>query len=99
MANDAVALPRPAVHTKLNRHQITGFWGAWAGWTLDGMDSVIYALVLSPALTELLPKSGIKATPATVGYAGSVLFALFLGSLPGTFRRHNLVSQLRHRLG
>jgi len=78
MANDAVALPRLTVHTKLNRHQITGFWGAWAGWTLDGMDSVIYALVLSPALTELLPKSGIKATPATVGYAGSVLFALFL---------------------
>src|SRR5664280_2625511 len=78
LANDAVALPRLRVHTKLNRHQITGFWGAWAGWTLDGMDSVIYALVLSPALTELLPKSGIKATPATVGYAGSVLFALFL---------------------
>jgi MFS family permease len=42
------------------------------------MDSVIYALVLSPALNELLPKSGIKATPANVGYAGSVLFALFL---------------------
>ena len=64
--------------TKLNRSQITGFWAAWAGWTLDGMDSVIYALVLSPALNELLPKSGIKATPANVGYAGSVLFALFL---------------------
>jgi MFS family permease len=42
------------------------------------MDSVIYALVLSPALTELLPRSGIKATPGNVGYAGSVLFALFL---------------------
>src|SRR5271167_339117 len=64
--------------TKLNKQQILGFWAAWAGWTLDGMDSVIYALVLSPALTELLPKSGIKATPGNVGYAGSVLFALFL---------------------
>jgi MFS family permease len=42
------------------------------------MDSVIYALVLSPALTELLPKSGYKATPANVGFAGSTLFALFL---------------------
>ncbi len=42
------------------------------------MDSVIYALVLSPALTELLPKSGFKATPANVGFAGSTLFALFL---------------------
>ena len=78
MANEAVTYHRPTTHTKLNRNQITGFWGAWAGWTLDGMDSVIYALVLSPALNELLPKSGIKATPATVGYAGSVLFALFL---------------------
>jgi MFS family permease len=80
MADEAVtrSLPAVQVHTKLSRQQITGFWGAWAGWTLDGMDSVIYALVLSPALTELLPKSGYKATPANVGFAGSTLFALFL---------------------
>src|SRR6202167_3671026 len=78
MANEVVNRPQPAVHTKLSRQQITGFWGAWTGWTLDGMDSVIYALVLSPALTELLPKSGYKATPANIGFAGSTLFALFL---------------------
>jgi MFS family permease len=78
MTDIAVSRPGAVGKTKLNRSQITGFWAAWGGWTLDGMDSVIYALVLSPALTELLPKSGIKATPATVGYAGSVLFALFL---------------------
>ena len=42
------------------------------------MDSFIYALVLSPALTELLPKSGLPGGPANVGFAGSVLFALFL---------------------
>ena len=76
MANETPAASR--THTKLNRQQIIGFWGAWTGWTLDGMDSVIYALVLSPALTELLPKSGYKATPANVGFAGSTLFALFL---------------------
>lgn len=64
--------------TKLTRSQIIGFWGAWTGWTLDGMDSFIYALVLAPALTELLPKSGIATTPGNVGFAGSVLFALFL---------------------
>jgi MFS family permease len=78
MANEAAIRPIPAIHTKLSRQQITGFWGAWTGWTLDGMDSVIYALVLSPALTELLPKSGIEATTANVGFAGSTLFALFL---------------------
>jgi MFS family permease len=42
------------------------------------MDSFIYALVLVPALTELLPRSGIAATPGNVGYYGGVLFALFL---------------------
>src|ERR1035437_4326975 len=66
------------MRTKLNRQQITGFWAAWTGWTLDGMDSVIYALVLAPALTELLPRSGMEVTPARLGYVGSVMFALFL---------------------
>jgi MFS family permease len=68
----------PARRTPLNRSQIAGFWGAWTGWTLDGMDSFIYALVLTPALTELLPRSGIAATTSNVGLAGSILFALFL---------------------
>ncbi len=75
-AAGSVAVPR--TRTKLTGDQITGFWGAWTGWTLDGMDSIIYALVLSPALTELLPKSGYANTPANVGFAGSILFALFL---------------------
>jgi MFS family permease len=75
VADQALDYP---VRTKLSRQQVVGFWGAWAGWTLDGMDSVIYALVLSSALTELLPKSGYKATPANVGFAGSILFAVFL---------------------
>src|ERR1700748_308990 len=42
------------------------------------MDSVIYALVLAPAMRELLPRSGMAATPANVAFAGSILFALFL---------------------
>jgi MFS family permease len=64
--------------TPLTTNQIRGFWAAWAGWALDGMDSFIYALVLTPALTELLPRSGIASTAGNVGYYGSVLFALFL---------------------
>lgn len=64
--------------TPLDRNQIVGFWSAWSGWMLDGMDSFIYALVLRPALTELLPKSGVAATPQAVASYGSVLFALFL---------------------
>ncbi len=62
----------------LTRNQRLGFLAAWGGWALDGMDSFIYALVLAPALRELLPRSGHAATTANVGYYGSVLFALFL---------------------
>ncbi len=69
---------RTGGRTPLDRDQIIGFWSAWAGWMLDGMDSFIYALVLRPALTELLPKSGIAATPQAIGTYGSILFALFL---------------------
>jgi MFS family permease len=64
--------------TKLNRNQIKGFWAAWGGWTLDGMDAFIYALVAVPALMELLPRSGIAATPGNVGFYFSILQALFL---------------------
>ncbi len=62
----------------LTPNQIRGFWAAWGGWTLDGMDSFIYALVLAPALAELLPASGVRPTTANVGYYGGILFALFL---------------------
>src|SRR5712691_9363233 len=64
--------------TTLNPNQIRGFWAAWGGWALDGMDASIYALVLFPALTDLLPRSGVAATPGAIGYYGSVLLALFL---------------------
>ncbi len=78
MTTDAIAITGARVRTKLDRQQIVGFWAAWAGWLLDGMDSVIYALVLTPALTELLPKSGMDSSPAHVAFVGSVLFAVFL---------------------
>jgi MFS family permease len=62
----------------LNRNQIRGFWAAWGGWSLDGMDSFIYALVLVPSLRDLLPRSGIPATKGNIGFYGGLLFALFL---------------------
>ena len=49
-----------AMPTRLSRQQILGFWAAWTGWVLDGMDSVIYALVRSPAMKELLPNSAMS---------------------------------------
>jgi MFS family permease len=68
----------PSAKTPLTKNQVRGFWASWAGWALDGMDSFIYALVLVPAMRELLPKSGIPATPANTGFYGGLLFALFL---------------------
>src|SRR6266849_4951280 len=75
MADLATATMRP---TQLTRNQVFGFWAAWAGWALDGMDSFIYALVLTPAIRELLPRSGIAATSDHVVSYGAILFALFL---------------------
>jgi len=74
----SVSTASAVTRTKLNSNQIKGFWAAWGGWCLDGMDAFIYSLVLVPALRELLPKSGIEATPGNIGYYGSILFALFL---------------------
>src|ERR1700690_4275758 len=67
-----------ATRPRLTRNQVRGFWAAWSGWTMDGMDSFIYSLVLVPALRDLLPKSGIPATTANVGFYGGLLFALFM---------------------
>jgi MFS family permease len=75
----AVAVTRtPQNRTKLTTNQKRGFAAAWGGWALDGMDASIYALVLAPALADLLPRSGIEVTPGTVGYYGSILLAMFL---------------------
>jgi MFS family permease len=74
-------IPRDVALTplrSLTRNQVRGFWAAWGGWALDGMDSFIYALVLVPALKDLLPRSGIPATTGNVGYYGGLLLALFL---------------------
>ena len=62
----------------LTPNQLRGFLAAWGGWVLDGMDSFIYALVMVPALRELLPRSGIPNDQSQLGFYGGLLFALFL---------------------
>src|SRR5665213_219349 len=75
---DILAAQTARTKVALTRNQIKSFWAAWGGWTMDGMDSFIYSLVLVPALRELLPKSGIEASAGNVGYYGGVFFALFM---------------------
>ena len=78
MSSSSIATVAAASTTSLTRNQKRGFMAAWGGWALDGMDASIYALVLAPALTDLLPRSGIAVSQGTVGYYGSILQALFL---------------------
>src|SRR5438128_9239788 len=65
-------------NTRLTKNQLWGFGAAWGGWALDGMDSFIYALVMVPALHDLLPRSGISGDATHTGFYGGLLFALFL---------------------
>jgi MFS family permease len=67
-----------APKSPLTQNQWRGFLAAWGGWALDGMDSYIFALVLVPALRELLPRSGHRNDIASIGLYGGLLFALFL---------------------
>ncbi len=60
--------------------QITGYqWlvllVAWLGWVFDSMDATIYALVMTPALRDLL---GSRGTPENIGWYGGMIFAIFL---------------------
>lgn len=52
------------------------FWASYFGWLLDGFDTTIYAFVLVPALTYLLPHSGISASD--LPFWGLTFFAIFL---------------------
>lgn len=52
--------------------------GTMLGWGLDGFAGSLYILVLGPTMTELLPNSGIEATPANIGLYGGLTVGLFL---------------------
>jgi MFS family permease len=76
-------MSEPAVASTTASLRLTGdqkraFFAAWGGWLLDGMDGFIFSLVLVPAMRDVLPKSGIAATQANIGYYGGLLFALFM---------------------
>src|SRR4029078_8716302 len=68
----------PAVPSRFTSNQRRGFFAAWAGVVLDGVDSFIYALVLVPALRDATPASGIEPAVGNVSFYGSILFAVFL---------------------
>lgn len=54
------------------------FWSTWLGWMFDGFDAAIYVFVLVPAVTELLPASGLAPTKEHIAAMGGVLFTVFM---------------------
>jgi MFS family permease len=52
---------------------------AWLGWVFDSMDSTIYAMVLDPALRNLLRSpGGGPVTAEAIGWYGGIIFSIFL---------------------
>jgi MFS family permease len=52
---------------------------AWLGWVFDSMDSTIYAMVLQPALRELMRSAGGgPVTADVIGWYGGIIFSIFL---------------------
>ena len=66
------------------RHGVTRYqWlvllVAWLAWVFDSMDSTIYALVLQPALYDLLrAPGGGTVTTEVIGWYGGIIFSIFL---------------------
>ncbi len=48
---------------------------AWLGWVFDGMDAMLYNIVMFPAIHELL---GASATKAEIGYFGGLVMSCTL---------------------
>jgi MFS family permease len=63
----------------VTRYQWLVLFVAWLGWVFDSMDSTIYALVLQPALHDLMhaPGGGPVSTE-TIGWYGGIIFSIFL---------------------
>lgn len=51
---------------------------AWLGWVFDAMDATIYAIVLHPALHDLLQSPGGTVSSEQIGWYGGIIFSIFL---------------------
>lgn len=64
----------------VSRYQWLVLLVAWLGWVFDAMDATIYAIVLHPALEDLLHLSstGGTANHEAIGWYGGIIFSIFL---------------------
>ncbi len=62
----------------VTRYQWLVLFVAWLGWVFDSMDATIYAIVLHPALEELLRSSAGTVNADQIGWYGGIIFSIFL---------------------
>src|SRR6476646_3713389 len=62
----------------VTRYQWLVLFVAWLGWVFDAMDATIYAIVLHPALHDLLQAPGETVSAEQVGWYGGIIFSIFL---------------------
>lgn len=62
----------------ITRYQWLVLFIAWLGWVFDAMDATIYAIVLHPALHDLLQSNGKIVSPEQIGWYGGIIFSIFL---------------------
>ncbi len=62
----------------ITRYQWLVLFIAWLGWVFDAMDATIYAIVLHPALHDLLQSHGKTVSPEQIGWYGGIIFSIFL---------------------
>ncbi len=70
----------PPDASRVTPYQWLVLFVAWLGWVFDSMDATIYAIVLHPALEDLLgiPAVNGNAGHELIGWYGGVIFSIFL---------------------
>lgn len=64
--------------TGVTTYQWLVLFVAWLGWVFDAMDATIYAIVLHPALHDLLRATSGPPAAEQIGWYGGIIFSIFL---------------------
>jgi MFS family permease len=76
----SIEAPCRSWHDGVTPYQWLVLFVAWLGWVFDSMDATIYAIVLHPALEELLARTagGGPVTNDLIGWYGGLILSIFL---------------------
>lgn len=79
MPPDTAPTPSSSWRDGVTPYQWLVLFVAWLGWVFDSMDATIYAIVLHPALEELLAASSSgPVSSEAIGWHGGIIFSIFL---------------------